>query len=205
MAALTDRRHLMDLFSALRISSVDSSIVTLAAVAVLLLSLRIADGGFHRYTAGNCCGAWRRSRDQADGCILPGHAHNRLTGASCPFATEDSLCARGFALFRLRAGLAVALLLSPYYLLDWNEFRAALVEQSQELTGGYALVYTWQFIGTTPYAFEASNLANWSVGVAIGISGFAGWVLSVTRLALRRGELVPTLLLTLWPTLYFGI
>ena len=65
--------------------------------------------------------------------------------------------------------------LSPYYLLDWNEFRAALVEQSQELTGGYALVSTWQFIGTTPYAFEASNLANWSVGVASGISGFAGW------------------------------
>ncbi len=100
-------------------------------------------------------------------------------------------------------GGVIALVASPYYLLDWNEFRAALVEQSQELNGGYTLVYTWQFIGTTPYMFEGSNLIVWSVGLATGISGVVGWALSVTRMVLRRVELLPTLLLTLWPALYF--
>ena len=101
------------------------------------------------------------------------------------------------------ACVLVALVASPYYLLDWNELRSALAEQTQELNGGYTLVYTWQFIGTTPYLFEGSNLLIWSVGLATGISGVAGWALTVTRMLRRRVELLPALLLTLWPTLYF--
>jgi 4-amino-4-deoxy-L-arabinose transferase-like glycosyltransferase len=191
------------LIQAAHFGTVDS-MVTLAAVAILWLSLRIADGGGNRTLL-------------ATAVVLGLAVATKLTAASflvMPTIALLAPAARSTQQIRLLpvalrylgfglAFVAVALVLSPYYLLDWNEFRAALVEQSQELTGGYALVYTWQFIGTTPYLFEASNLVIWSVGVATGISAFAGWVLMVTRMVLRRVELVPALVLSLWPTFYF--
>ncbi len=96
-----------------------------------------------------------------------------------------------------------ALIASPYYVLAWNEFWAAIREQTDELNGGYSLSYTWHFIGTTPYIFEGSNLLVWGLGLTTGIAGLAGWVWSIIRIALRRAPVLPTLLLVLWPTLYF--
>jgi 4-amino-4-deoxy-L-arabinose transferase-like glycosyltransferase len=179
------------------------TMIALAGVAILWLSLRIADGGTGILVAA--------------AVVLGLAIATKLTAAS--FVVMPTLA---FLMPRVRyAGevrfahrvsryvlylaicAVVALAASPYYLLDWKEFRSALVEQSQELNGGYKLIYTWQFIGTTPYLFEASNLIFWSVGLATGVCAVAGWAWSVTRLLLRRVELLPTLLLTLWPTLYF--
>lgn len=191
------------LIQAAHFGTVDT-MVTLAGVAVLWLSLRIVDGGgtgtlvAEAFVIGL---AVATKLTAASFLVMPTLAY--LTpGARSPMETRFVLRASRYLVF-LAACALVALVASPYYLLDWNEFRAALVEQSQELSGGYTLIYTWQFIGTTPYVFEGSNLIIWSVGLTAGISGVVGWVLSVTRMFLRRVELLPTLLLTLWPTLYF--
>lgn len=180
------------------------TMVTLAGVAILWLSLRIADGGgtgILVVTAVVLGLAVATKLTAASFVVMPTLAYLMPRDRCVGWARFASRASR-YVLF-LAICAVVAVVASPYYLLDWNEFRAALVEQTEELNGGYTLTYTWQFIGTTPYLFEASNLILWSVGLATGASAVAGWALSVTRILLRRVELLPTLLLTLWPTLYF--
>ena len=178
--------------------------MTLAAVAMLWLSLKVADGGGIGtlvITAMLLGLALATKLTAASFLVMPTIALLVPSGRS---SREGRVL---FPVLRYAGFLLVcastALLFSPYYLLDWQEFRAALFEQTEELTGGYSLAYTWQFIGTTPYVFEGSNMILWSVGVATGISGLAGWVLGVTRVALRRAGIIPALVLLVWPTLYF--
>jgi len=224
------------LIQAAHFGTVDT-LVTLAAIVTLWLSLRLADGA----------GLWTVA---AVGLVIGLAVATKLTAASfllmpaiacmksgqgaggqgseglrtetggerkplCrPFpvwerwsTTRCSLLATRY-LVLVGTCTVVALVASPYYVLAWNELWAAIGEQTEELNGGYSLSYTWHFIGTTPYIFEGSNLLVWGVGLATGITGLAGWVWSAIRVALRRAPgpffaLRPTLLLALWPTLYF--
>jgi hypothetical protein len=97
------------------------------------------------------------------------------------------------------SAIAVCLLTSPYYLLDLPGLWAAIQEQSGEL-GGTELAYTWQFIGSTPYVFELSNLVTWGLGIPLGIAALGGWAWAIAQTALRRSPAL--LVLTVWPTLY---
>lgn len=180
------------------------TMVALAGVAILWLSLRTIDAGGTGtlLTTAVVLGvAVATKLTAASFLVMPTLAY-LLPSARHRSVTRFVLGASRY-LFFVAVCTAVTLVASLYYLLDWNEFRAALIEQTQELNGGYTLAYTWQFIGTTPYLFEGSNLIVWSVGIATGISGVAGWALSITRMLMRRLALLPMLLLTVWPTLYF--
>ncbi|MEP6775300.1 MAG: glycosyltransferase family 39 protein, partial [Chloroflexota bacterium] len=202
------------LIQAAHFGTVDT-MITLAGVAILWLTLRFVDGGGQGTllaTAVVLGLAIATKLTAASFLVIPTLAYlmpaarptrePHLMPAARP-TREPHLLLRSLRYLVFVAVCAlVTLVASPYYLFDWNGLRAALVEQSQELSGGYTLIYTWQFIGTTPYAFEGNNLAIWGVGLATGICGVAGWVLSIKHL-LRRVDLLATLLLTLWPTLYF--
>jgi 4-amino-4-deoxy-L-arabinose transferase-like glycosyltransferase len=191
------------LIQAAHFGTVDS-MIALAGVTILWLSLRIADGvgaGTLVATAVILGLAVATKLTAASFLIMPTLAYVSHTSTS-PQSNRVTLLAARFLPF-LALCAAVTLVASPYYLLAWNEFSAAIVEQAQELNGGYKLAYTWQFIGTTPYLFEGTNLILWGVGIATGISALAGWLWCIVRIVLRRGPLLPLLLLTLWPTLYF--
>jgi 4-amino-4-deoxy-L-arabinose transferase-like glycosyltransferase len=188
------------LIQAAHFGTVDTSI-TLAGVTILWLSLKIYDGG----GAGTfiACAvvlglAIATKLTAVSFLIMPaigyflGHARPTSIGAAT----------RTVAVFVASCAL-VTLVASPYYLLDWNELWSAIIEQSQELSGGYKLDYTWQFIGTTPYIFEGTNLALWSAGIATAVSALVGWIWLIWRMIRRAGPVGPMLILTLWPTLYF--
>jgi hypothetical protein len=205
------------LIQAAHFGTVDT-MVTLAAVVTLWLSLRLADGaGLWTVAAvGLVIGLAVATKLTAASfllmpaiaCLASGQrAVSRSTKYQVPSTKYWTL---GTGHFVLGTGLVLlgtcamtALIASPYYVLAWNELWAAIKEQTDELNGGYRLIYTWHFIGTTPYIFEGSNLLVWGVGLATGIAGLAGWALSVIRIGLRRAPVLPILLLVLWPTLYF--
>lgn len=184
------------LIQAAHFGTVDS-MLTLGGVTILWLSLRIAAGA-----------GWGTLISAA--VVLGLAMATKLTAASFLLMPSIACFARGIELPAVRRYLlffalsfAVTLAASPYYLLAWNELWSAIVQQAQELNGGYKLAYTWQFIDTTPYVFEGTNLLLWGVGLATGITALAGWLWCVICLILRRGPIVPLLTLIVWPTFYF--
>jgi hypothetical protein len=218
------------LIQAAHFGTVDS-MVTLAAVATLWLSLRIVDGArlwavpaaglviglaiatkltaasFLLMPAVACLASGQSHDDRQEFAVRSSTDDRQATTSYRPQATNhmsQAILAAGIPYLVLlgTCGLT-ALIASPYYVLAWNELWAAIREQTNELSGGYGLSYTWHFIGTTPYIFEGSNLLMWGLGLATGLAGLAGWVWSIVRIALRRAPVLPTLLLVLWPTLYF--
>lgn len=191
------------LIQAAHFGAVDT-LVTLAGITLLWLSLKIGDGasmGTYLVT----------------GLVLGLAAATKLTALSfllmpaiaCFFGSgrdtgERTLKAKLFPLVMLLAiAGATTLLASPYYVLAWNELWSAIQEQSHELNGGYVLTYTWQFIGSTPYLFELRNLIVWSLGIPLGVAALAGWIWSIVQVIMRRAAALPMLLLVIWPTLYF--
>ena len=157
------------LIQAAHFGTVDT-LVTLAGVTLLWAALGIAAGGGARLYA-------------FAGVVLGLAVATKLTAGSFVLLPLLAHLLRrppargGWRCLALLAGVAAGttLLAAPYYVLAWPEFWAAIVEQSDELSGGYRLSYTWQFIGATPYVFELSNLILWGLGLPLGLAALTGW------------------------------
>lgn len=190
------------LIQAAHFGTIDTAIA-LAAIALLWCALQIAAGGGARWylLAGIVLGlALATKLSAASFLILPILAHVlRPRPAPAEGARPPARCHWPLAL--LLGSAAVTLLLAaPYYLLAWPELWQAIVIQTDELSGGYHLPYTWQFIGSIPYLFEARNLLLWGLGPVLGFAALGGglWALQ----AAIRQRSAPLGLLLAWPTLY---
>ncbi len=90
-------------------------------------------------------------------------------------------------------------LFSPYTLLDFTHFRESMTYESGVALGRFSVVYTLQFLNTTPYLFQLQTML-WQAGPLgiIGMFGLIGLVIIVFR---KKFYLVPLLL---FPVLYFS-
>jgi hypothetical protein len=66
--------------------------------------------------------------------------------------------------------LVVFLLVEPYALLDFNNFRALTSQEGDIARGAFDVPYTRQFAGTIPYLYEGQNMILWGMGVTLGCS-----------------------------------
>lgn len=66
------------------------------------------------------------------------------------------------------------LVLEPYALLSFPEFKRQILQQSQLTKNPYAFPYTLQFVDTTPYIYQMRNMIVWGMGVAAGIGAVLG-------------------------------
>jgi hypothetical protein len=171
------------------------SLLSLQVTALLLLSLRIADGaGRSTYAlAGVVWGlALATKLTAASFLLLPLVAHVVRRTKDEGRRREDVGSGAGEGdwaylpplLFGACALIAV-FLSAPYYLLAWQDLWAAVREQSDELAGSERFPYTWQFEGATPYLFELHNLVVWGLGPALGIAALTGWGRAIFQLAAR--------------------
>jgi YYY domain-containing protein len=135
---------------------------------------------------------------------------------------DDNLAAgeRWRMLWQNGVGLAVAGVLSllvfritnPYafmgpgfFGLSPNERWLADIRQAQYLVSGEAeMPPNWQWVGRTPYLFALNNIVLWGMGIALGLTGLAGWAWSGWQMLLGRAGALRNLLLFVWFLVYFG-
>jgi hypothetical protein len=183
------------LIQAAHFGTVDT-LLTLAGLALFLCALRIAEGAGSSWylLSGLVLGLAIATKLSAISMVLfPLLAHLVRSRPGTPGVVRNPA-------LLVAAAVGTALLASPYYLLDWREVWHAIVAQSDELSGGYKLPYTWQFIGSKPYLFETQNLVAWSLGWPLGLAALTGWAWALVQ-ALRTRD-ARLLLLVTWPTLY---
>ena len=72
------------------------------------------------------------------------------------------------------ASLAVLFIAQPYMFLDWGRFYTDVVEQSEMVRRIRDYPYTRQYVDTTPYWYQARQLAAWGLGWPLGIFAWAG-------------------------------
>ena len=93
---------------------------------------------------------------------------------------------------------------SPYVILDWSNFKqAVLIEQGAMVRGDADFPFTRQYRGTTPYVYHIVQSIRWGMGWALGILGWLGLVWAFWR-GLRRRLKPGEWMLLSWVVLYFG-
>ncbi|NPA91191.1 MAG: hypothetical protein GXO55_07060, partial [Chloroflexi bacterium] len=100
--------------------------------------------------------------------------------------------------------LVIFVVTSPYVILDWPNFKqAVLVEQGAMVRGDADFPFTRQYRGTTPYLYHIEQSIRWGMGWALGLLGWLG--LAWAFLRALRGRLKPgEWMLLAWVVLYFG-
>ncbi|HWS83391.1 MAG TPA: glycosyltransferase family 39 protein [Ktedonobacteraceae bacterium] len=81
--------------------------------------------------------------------------------------------------------LVVFLLVEPYALLDFNNFRILTSQEGDIARGTFDVPYTRQFAGTIPYLYEGQNMILWGMGVTLGCSSVIALLWFIWRV-LRR-------------------
>ncbi len=81
--------------------------------------------------------------------------------------------------------LVVFLLVEPYALLDFNNFRTLTSQEGDIARGAFDVPYTRQFAGTIPYLYEGQNMILWGMGVTLGCSSVIALLWFIWRV-LRR-------------------
>jgi len=98
----------------------------------------------------------------------------------------------------------------PYAVIDVITFIIDVYSEGQMARGASDIPYTRQFIGTLPYVYPAWQAMLWSMGLPLGVAGFAG-LLAQTGLAVSaaiRRQLkarLPVLLMLSWALIYFAL
>jgi YYY domain-containing protein len=115
----------------------------------------------------------------------------------------------GQALWHLLVAGLVALVsfvvTSPYVLLDFENFRqAVIVEQGGMVSGARDLPFTRQYRGTLPYVYFIEQQVRWGMGWPLGVVAVAGFAWVLIR-ALRRRALPGEWILLSWIVPYFGL
>lgn len=92
------------------------------------------------------------------------------------------------------------ILFSPYTFLSWDKFLESMSYEQGVATGSLSVVYTYQFIGTTPYLYQLQNLL-WQMGpiAVLSVIGFA--LLLVHSIYHRRYSFI---IFLVFPLIYFG-
>ena len=75
----------------------------------------------------------------------------------------------------------VVLIAQPYSVLDWDRFYGDFVEQSEMVRRIRDYPYTRQYIDTTPYLYNAQQLAAWGLGWPLGLAVWAGVLYAAVR------------------------
>ena len=89
------------------------------------------------------------------------------------FGLRWPTAARG-VLVGVAASLAVLFIAQPYMFLDWGRFYADVVEQSEMVRRIRDYPYTRQYLDTTPYWYQARQLAAWGLGWPLGVLAWVG-------------------------------
>ena len=77
--------------------------------------------------------------------------------------------------------VAVFFVVQPYAFLDWSRFYGDVIEQSEMVRRIRDYPYTRQYIDTTPYLYQARQLATWGLGWPLGIVAWAGLLYASLR------------------------
>jgi len=94
---------------------------------------------------------------------------------------------------------------SPYVLLDWPNFKqAVLVEQGAMVRGAADFPFTRQYRGTKPYIYFIVQSVRWGMGWALGILSWLGLAWALVKAALNRAKVGEWLILA-WIVPYFGV
>lgn len=111
----------------------------------------------------------------------------------------------GLIVAALLAALVAFAVTSPFAILDWQNFKqAVLVEQGAMVRGEADFPFTRQYRGTLPYLYHIYQQMRWGIGWPLGILAFASllWALAKTLLGKAKdGEL----LILSWIIPYFGL
>jgi len=76
------------------------------------------------------------------------------------------------------AGL-VLIATQPYMILDWAKYKADILEQAEIVWRIRDYPYTRQYIGTTPYLYQAVQLIKWGLGIPLGLFVIFGLVMQL--------------------------
>ncbi len=110
----------------------------------------------------------------------------------------------GLVLLSLATAFLIFAVSSPFVLLDWENFKQAVLEEQGNMVRGIAdFPFTRQYRGTPAYWYFIDQQLRWGMGWALGLLGLAGtgWVLVK---AVRGKAEVGELLSLAWLILYFG-
>ena len=80
------------------------------------------------------------------------------------------------------SALVTFIITSPYALIDWTDFYAAVTQQVDLSRGQLDYPYVLQFTGTTPYVYEITQLLLYDMGLPLGLLGLAGFGWALSRL-----------------------
>ncbi len=79
------------------------------------------------------------------------------------------------------------------------------VGEAQHLVSGEAeSPPNWQWAGRTAYLFPLSNMVLWGMGIALGLTGWIGWLWSGWRLIRGKAGAVLNIIPFVWILVYFG-
>lgn len=78
--------------------------------------------------------------------------------------------------------------------------------QAQHLVSGAAeMPPNWQWVARPGYVFPFANMVLWGMGVALGLTGWFGWLWSGWRLVRGRAGALRNLIPVVWILVYFGL
>ena len=113
------------------------------------------------------------------------------------FEPQKNLFPISIAMKNMGIGLLIGLisfvLAEPYAILDWNQFIADTTEQSEMVRRIRDYPYTRQYIDTTPYLYQITQLGRWALGWPLTIIGLIG---AVSVLVCKRHWILGTFTVT---------
>lgn len=113
--------------------------------------------------------------------------------------------ATGLVLLALLVAAATFAVTSPFAILDWENFRqAVLVEQGAMVRGDADFPFTRQYRGTPPYLYHIYQHTRWGMGWPLGILAFAGLAWVLVKALLRKASPGELIILS-WIVPYFGL
>ncbi len=66
----------------------------------------------------------------------------------------------------------VFLILEPYALIDFSNFKTQILNQNQMIRDAYVFPYTLQYVGTPAYWYFLKNILLWGIGLGLGPISF---------------------------------
>ena len=111
----------------------------------------------------------------------------------------------GLVVVALAVAMVVFAVTSPFSVLDWDNFKhAVLIEQGAMVRGEADFPFTRQYRGTLPYIYFIEQNLRWGIGWPLGILAFGSLVWALAKLLFgkaRDGEII----LLSWIVPYFGL
>lgn len=105
-----------------------------------------------------------------------------------------------YMIFFLVTSTLFAFLLSPYSLLDYNDFMASMHYESGVAIGTLPVVYTLQFTGSIPYLFQIANFV-WQLGPFAAIFSLVGMVFLIVEPVQKKQ--IKKMIFWVFPLAYF--